>query len=259
MKLKSRFDRVAGVRIHTLVGGEPADGHRPVVLAHGAAVSSRHMAQLGEALAPHVRVLVPDYPGHGRSDSPGRVSDVAGIADFLAAWLATLGLHRVHLLGNSFGCQVIAELAARRPELVDRLVLQGPTVDPGAHGIRQLWRWLVNTRREGSTQPRETFGQWGQAGPQVFWGTLRHMNEHRIEKTLPRVAAPTLVVRGSRDPIVPQPWADEAARLLPEGRLETIEGETHTIVLSAPEKLVDVTLPFLTEARRHDARGPGGR
>jgi pimeloyl-ACP methyl ester carboxylesterase len=241
--LESRFDEVDGLRIHALADGDPA---RPaVVLAHGAAVSSLHMRLTAETLAPRFHVLVPDYPGHGRSDDPPEVLDAVGLAAFLARWLEAVGLPRVHLLGNSFGCQVIAELASRRPGLVDRLVLQGPTVDPAAHGLRQLGRWFVNARREGATQPQETFKQWAQAGPRVFWRTLRSMDAHRIERTLPHVEAPTLVVRGSRDPIVTQAWAEEAARLLPNGRLAVIEDETHTIVLSAPEKLAAVVQPFL--------------
>jgi 2-hydroxy-6-oxonona-2,4-dienedioate hydrolase len=39
----------------------------------------------------------------------------------------------------------------------------------------------------------------------------------RIEDKLPLVQAPTLVVRGARDPIVPQAWAEEVSRLLPAG------------------------------------------
>jgi pimeloyl-ACP methyl ester carboxylesterase len=74
------------------------------------------------------------------------------------------------------------------------------------------------------------------------------MDQHRIENVLPKVQAPTLVGRGSRDPIIPQRWAEEATRLLPNGRLEVIEGETHTIVLAAPQRLVRVVVPFLCEA-----------
>ncbi len=208
------------------------------------------MAKTAEALATHFPVYAPDFPGHGDSADPPRVLDAGGLADSVAAWMAAARIERAHLLGNSFGCQVIAELAARRPELVERVVLQGPTVDPEAHGLPQLRRWFVNSVREGMTQPNSTFGQWAKAGPRVFVRTLRFMDQHRIERVLPHVRAPALVVRGSRDPIVPQHWAEAATRLLPDARLEVIEGETHTIVLSAPERLVRVVVPFLRESGR---------
>ena len=234
--------------MHALVREELAPaGRLPVVLVHGAAVSSRHMAETAKALATHFPVYAPDFPGHGDSETPPRVLDAAGLAESVAAWLTAAAIPRAHLLGNSFGCQVIAELAVRHPELVDRVVLQGPTVDPHAHGPPQIARWLVNSVREGMTQPNATFGQWAKAGPRVFMRTLLFMDRHRIEHLLPRVQAPTLVVRGSRDPIIPQRWAEEATRLLPNGRLEVIEGETHTIVLSAPHRLARVVVPFLRE------------
>jgi 2-hydroxy-6-oxonona-2,4-dienedioate hydrolase len=240
---------VNGLRMHALVREELAPaGRLPVVLVHGAAVSSRHMAETAKAFASHFPVYAPDFPGHGDSQNPRRVLDATGLADNLAAWMGASGIPRAHLLGNSFGCQVIAELAARRPELVERVVLQGPTVDPLAHGLPQLRRWFVNSVREGMTQPNATFGQWAKAGPRVFARTLRFMDRHRIEEVLPQVRAPALVVRGSRDPIIPQRWAEEATRLLPDGRLEVIEGETHTIVLAAPQRLVRVVVPFLREA-----------
>jgi 2-hydroxy-6-oxonona-2,4-dienedioate hydrolase len=232
--------------MHALVREELAPAGRvPVVLVHGAAVSSRHMAETAKALATHFPVYAPDFPGHGDSENPPRVLDAAGLAVSIAAWMRAAGIPRAHLVGNSFGCQVIAEVAVREPELVDRIVLQGPTVDPRAHGPPQILRWFVNSVREGMTQPNATFGQWAKAGPRVFVRTLLFMDRHRIEQLLPRVEAPTLVVRGSCDPIVPQRWAEEAARLLPNGRLEVIDGETHTIVLSAPHRLARVAVPFL--------------
>ena len=60
---------------------------------------------------------------------------------------------------------------------------------------------------------------------------------------------PTLVVRGSRDQIVPQRWAEEAARLLPMGRLVVIPGAAHTANYSAPMELAHVTRAFLSEGR----------
>jgi 2-hydroxy-6-oxonona-2,4-dienedioate hydrolase len=244
--------------MHALVREDLAPPCRlPVVLVHGAAVSSRHMAETAKALATHFPVYAPDFPGHGESENPPRVLDARGLAESTAAWIAATGITRAHLLGNSFGCQVIAELAVRHPDLVDRIVLQGPTVDPQAHGPPQIARWFVNSLREGMTQPNATFGQWAKAGPRVFVRTLLFMDRHRIERALPHVQAPTLIIRGSRDPIIPQRWAEEATRMLPDGRLEVIEGETHTIVLSAPQRLVRVVVPFLRETQPQQPGAPG--
>lgn len=53
------------------------------------------------------------------------------------------------------------------------------------------------------------------------------------------------MVRGSRDPIVPQRWAEEVARLLPRGRLEVIPGGPHVVNYTVPAEFVRVIRPFL--------------
>ena len=131
-RLISTWTPVRGLRLHALTSAAAPPDAPTVVLVHGVAVSSRYLVPLAEALAPRARVFVPDLPGYGRSDRPaGRDLTVPELADALLDWLDRVGLDRPHLLGNSFGCQVIADLAARHPDRVDRIVLQGPTFDPG--------------------------------------------------------------------------------------------------------------------------------
>lgn len=83
------------------------------------------------------------------------------------------------------------------------------------------------------------------AGLRRALDAFRRMIEDPIEEKLPRIQAPTLVVRGSRDPIVPQRWAEEVTHLLPRGRLVVIPGAAHTINYSAPRELARATLSFL--------------
>jgi pimeloyl-ACP methyl ester carboxylesterase len=202
---------------------------------------------LAEHLAPHARVHVPDLPGYGLSDRPrGRDLTVTELADALLAWMDRIGLERPHLVGNSFGCQVIADLAARHPDRVGRLVLQGPTIDPHARSAwRQVLRWLVVTPFERSSEGVILLRDIRDLGPRRAVTMLRMALRDPIEQKLSRIVAPTLVVRGTRDAIVPQRWAEEAARLLPNGRLVVIERAAHTINYSQPAWLTDVVLPFL--------------
>ncbi len=65
----------------------------------------------------------------------------------------------------------------------------------------------------------------------------------------PRVQAPALVVRGTRDQIVSQGWTEEAARLLPNAQLAIIPGAAHAINFSYPAEFKRVLMPFLLEAR----------
>ena len=81
------------------------------------------------------------------------------------------------------------------------------------------------------------------------------MTAHPIERRLPLVPAPVLVVRGERDAIVPLRWAERAAALAPHGRLAEVPGAAHAAHFSHPERLLELVLPFLAEGAR-EAAGP---
>ena len=78
--------------------------------------------------------------------------------------------------------------------------------------------------------------------------------EDRIEENLPRLRAPTLVVRGSRDPICPQRWAEEIVQILPEGRLAILPGAAHAANFGAPAEFVGVIREFLEEGKEAKRR-----
>lgn len=249
LDLESTWTEVQGLRMHARQALSLAPPERPpLVLVHGVAVSSRNMAPSAEAFAPHLPVYAPDLPGHGRSDDADHVLATHELADALAAWMDAMGLRSASLLGNSFGCQIAAEVAVRHPDRVDRLILQGPTTDPlGRSYPRQVVRWIRNGRLEGSTQADVTMKDWRDAGAKVLLKTFRHCVRHRIEDVLPRIEAQTLVIRGELDPIVPQRWAEEATSLVRHARLAVLPGASHTITNTRPQELVEVALPFLLQ------------
>lgn len=255
-RLESRWSEVEGVRMHARVSVDPVpEGRVPVVLVHGQVVSSRYMIPTAERLAPHHPVHAPDLPGFGRSDKPRRTLRIPELADALAAWMEANGLERAALVGNSLGCQILADCAVRYPERVSRAVMQGPTTDPSARRLLpQTWRWLVNGTREPPGLTRVLVRDYRDAGLRRAIESIRYnLLGDRIEEKLPHVRAPTLVVRGERDSIVPQRWAEEATRLLPCGRLVVIPGVAHTINYSAPREFARVIRAFLGQ----DAPVPG--
>jgi pimeloyl-ACP methyl ester carboxylesterase len=223
-----------------------------IVFVHGIGVSGRYLLPTAGRLITTCRVYVPDLPGFGLSGKPRDILDVPALADALAAWMRVMRLQTATLLGNSFGCQIIAELGVRHPALMTRAVLQGPTMDPKARTVtRQLLRWILNS-------PLEPVPAWTSLGSVVrqdyrdagvsrVIATFRHALHDRIEDKLPRLAVPTLIVRGSRDPIVPQRWAEDAARLLPRGRLVVVPDAAHTMTFTSPDALADVVRAFIAE------------
>ncbi len=68
---------------------------------------------------------------------------------------------------------------------------------------------------------------------------------HNVVDALRRMPQPALVVRGARDPIVPQEWAEWASSLLPRGELLVVPGAAHAVNYNAPRPLVEATEAFL--------------
>ena len=246
-QFEDRWTRVAGRTIYARVSPGPSlPGAVDVVLVHGLAVSSAYMVPTAVRLSRHHRVFAPDLPGFGRSDKPRRVLSVRELADALADWMAAVGLGPAALVGNSLGCQIVADFARRHPALIERAVMIGPTMDPRARTmLQQAWRLGLDILRE----PRSAWVVQGidylKFGPRRLVITLHDGLRDALEAELPHVRVPTLVVRGGRDPIVPQRWAEQVASLLPEARLVVIPGVPHIVNFTAPDLLVPVLLSFL--------------
>jgi 2-hydroxy-6-oxonona-2,4-dienedioate hydrolase len=241
---------VHGLPMHTMVSADAVPPGTPaVVLVHGLGLSHRYMMPVAERLALTYRVYVPDLPGFGDSGKPSQILDVAGLADALAAWMQEAGLERAALLGNSFGCQIIVDMAARYPARVTRAVLQGPTTDPTERSwLWQFVRWRQNAPYNPPALGPMTRRDYRKCGLHRLFQTARYFWQDRVEEKLPQVHAPVLVVRGQRDPICRQRWVEEVIDRLPHGRLVVIPGVAHTLVYTSPLELARVISPFLDEA-----------
>jgi|GEM_PF-1073652 len=256
--LERRWVEVDGLRIHYLESvGQAPDG-LPVVLVHGLALSGRYMIPTAEPLARTHRVYVPDFPGFGDSDKPERVLSVSGLADALAAWMEAVGLENALLLGNSFGCQIIGDLAARYPHLVGGAVLQGPTTPPEERSwFWQFIRWQQNAPNNPPSMEAVAGSDYDKTGYVRALRTFHFSIQDRLEDKLPHIEAPVLVVRGSDDPICNQEWAEKVTELLPKGRLEIMPDVAHTLVYTSGPQLAEVSLPFFREVER-SVRGRTG-
>jgi pimeloyl-ACP methyl ester carboxylesterase len=218
----------------------------PIVLLHGFVLAGDYMMPSAERLAPFMRTYVPDLPGYGLSDRPPRRLSLGYLADLLAEWMDHLRLGPAHFVANSFGCQILVDFAARHGRFVHRLVLQGPTVDPAARSLaKQVLRLVKNSRIESPGLGRLMFRDYWRAGWRGIAASARMALRDRLEPKLRQISAPTLVVRGSRDVLVPQGWAERMVRLLPNGELLVMPGLAHTITYTAPGMFVDAIRPFL--------------
>jgi pimeloyl-ACP methyl ester carboxylesterase len=239
-------DRLA-VRAHVTCAAQ-CIGVPELVLVPGLGVSHRYLLPFARSIGTAHRCYALDLPGFGMWTKPDHMLSVADYAELVAMWMDRTGLRRAVLMGNSLGCGVVVHLAAHYPERVAGAILTSPSLDPAGRTLaRTVGRWLRDVPREPMSMAPIIARDWLRTGPVWMLRGLAAMLADPIEELLPRVTAPTLVVRGERDAIVPRDWAQEAARLLPYGRLVEIPGAVHAVTFDAPETLAALVSAFLAE------------
>jgi 4,5:9,10-diseco-3-hydroxy-5,9,17-trioxoandrosta-1(10),2-diene-4-oate hydrolase len=150
----SRFADAAGMRLHYHEAGPADPDSLPVVLLHGGGPGASGWSNFGRNLpvfAGRFRTLLVDQPGFGQSGRPPVTGNYFTFAaDALAGLLKTLGIERVHLLGNSLGGGTAVRFALNYPDRAGRLVLMAPgglslnvfSPDP-TEGINRLSRFAA--------------------------------------------------------------------------------------------------------------------
>jgi pimeloyl-ACP methyl ester carboxylesterase len=206
-------------------GDGPGYEGAPIVLVHGIGASSRSLKPILQALGDDHAVYAPDLPGFGLSDFPTHPLDVPGLAEALRRWMLDNQIVSAAVVAVSSGCQVAIDLAARFPELVEGLVLYGPTIDPaGRDPLRLASRWARGAIFASPALAPHLVHDLIDAGPWRAARSLKMALEDPIESKLPAVEAPTLVVRGNHDQLVPQSWVERMTDLIPEAELASVRG-----------------------------------
>ena len=234
-RLESRWTSVNGRILHSRSSETVAGDNVPFVLIHGLVISSLYMIPLAECIALVHPVHALDLPGFGRSESPSEVLTIPRVADWVIAWISGMGIRQCHLVANSLGCEISAQIAVKAPERVATLTLIGPTIDPQAHA---LGIQIIRLLRDALHEPVRLWMNWifdlFRAGFRRAIGTTREMLRNYIEQQLPRITAPTLVLRGNNDPTVPQSAALAMTQLLTNGALLVIASAPHCVHYTNP-------------------------
>lgn len=237
-----------------LAGGDPiyhrhheVAGTVPLVHCHGFAISGEYMMPTAERLAGTYTQAVPDLPGFGRSPR-GPVLSISALAAGLHAYIDALGMDQIVLVGNSLGCPITLAFALAHPERVRGLVLCSPA---GGRHNQPLLRAAAQLAADG---PREPLSMARVAVPDYLHfgvvSTLRlfqAMCRYDAFHALTRIQAPTLVVMGSRDPLLPPSRrVRQVARQL-EGTATAvvIKDAAHAINYSHPDEVSAVVDQWL--------------
>jgi pimeloyl-ACP methyl ester carboxylesterase len=254
------IDTKKGTRCRVLEGG----GGAPVLFLHGAGGLLGDNPFL-DSLAQRYHVFAPEWPGYGESTGDELLEDMLDFA--LHGWdlVDALGLRQPHLIGHSMGGMIAAEMACLAPRDLSKLVLVGAAglwlderpipdifamlpheiaealfVDP-AHGAALLTGGADLTDIEALkdfyviTQRRLAM-----AGKILF-----PIPNRRLSKRLYRLSAPTLVLWGAADRLIPPAYAAQWKALIPGARVVTIDGAAHMLPWEQPKAFVDAVGTFL--------------
>jgi pimeloyl-ACP methyl ester carboxylesterase len=243
METSEREVRVEGYPVRYSVAGEGDS----VVLVHGLSGSMRWWSRNVPALAERYRVHLVNLPGFGTVRPPRRRFVLAEAASWLLAWIEAVGLEGgVHLVGHSMGGYLSLRLAARRPEVVRKLVLVDPAGVPSGRGMLGHLVPLLLAARCATPAFLPVLARDAlYAGPATLLRASRDLLAEDVRGDLRRVEAPALLIWGKNDTLIP-PSAGELMRAeIPDSRLLVIEGAGHNPMFDRPREFDRALLAFL--------------
>ena len=203
---------------------------RPFVLLHGIGMGRSVYLDVARRLGS--RMIGIDLPGFGEAPEPERTLTMARHADLVAAYLRSVSVSDVVVIGHSMGSQIAAELAARHPSLVAGLVLAGPTVNSASRNVRAQAAYLLrDLMGERPTVLWRGAREYLRGGPNLI-RKMRATIVHEPEKAYARVTCPVLVLRGESDPLAPVSWCREIIDAIPGAELEVIPDHGHGTLIS---------------------------
>ena len=249
-----------GVRCRVFEAGSGA----PLVYFHGAGGLLRENPFL-EELARRHHVVAPEWPAYGESAGEELLEDMLDFT--LHGWdvVEALGLSRPHLLGHSMGGMIAAEMACLAPHDLGRLVLASPAglwldehpipdifaalpfeipgllfADPGQGAALLTGGLDLNDMEALKDFYIGNARRLGMAGKILF-----PIPNRRLSKRLYRLTAPTLVLWGAEDRLIPPVYARRWAELVPGATVEILPEAGHMVPYERPEAFAQAVSRFL--------------
>jgi pimeloyl-ACP methyl ester carboxylesterase len=253
-------DTRRGTRCRVLEAGSGA----PLLFLHGAGGLLRENPFLDQ-LAQRYHVFAPEWPGHGESTGEELLEDMLDFT--LHGWdlVDALGLRQPHLVGHSMGGMIAAEMACIAPHDAGKLVLVAaaglwidelPIPDIFSMLPYQIAEVLFEDPAQGAallTGGADLSDM--DALREFYLGTQRRLAmagkilfpipNRRVSKRLYRLSAPTLVLWGEADRLIPPAYAERWKTLIPHARVETIAGAAHMLPYEQPEAFSRAVAGFL--------------
>ncbi len=222
----------------------PERPQRILVFLHGFGGEATQWRYQLHSFSDDNRVIAIDQRGHGRSDKPRSDYKIPTLLTDVEAVLDGLGINeKIVLLGHSFGCAIAAEFALQNPKRVDRLVLVAAS---GEYRLNPIYRFLLHFPYAALRAIAPFTRQWLGAPPQVmkswYHDTLSKWSGWEL---FPKLALPTLVIRGHQDLVFKRPMFEEVARRIPGSEDIDVGASGHMVMLERREAVNRAVTRFI--------------
>lgn len=250
-------------RAGTLHYTDEGTGH-PIVLLHATLHDHRDFDAIAPELAQHHRVIAIDWPSHGRSAQSTQRLTAPLLADVLEDVVEKMHLPPAVFIGNSVGGFAAARLAITHPDKVTALVLVNaggflPFTPVTRTFTRMVGAFtglvmpgLVIRYMQAKNDFDKKITERARAVAKTKQGTHTASSiwksftkpAHDLRPQAHKLTAPTLLVWGTEDPIIPLKAGEETHRLLKNSTLKTLP-TGHVVFASAPRQFLDLVEPFI--------------
>jgi pimeloyl-ACP methyl ester carboxylesterase len=241
---RERFVEAGGLRIRYFEAGHGP----PLVHLHGA--SGLRLTRAHELLTRQFRVLAFEMPGFGHSPENTHTRDMAELASTMGMAAGDLGLDTFNLMGTSFGGKVALWLASQEPDRVTALVLEAPAAirpegsQPPSGTPEEMARRLYAHLERVAAPPLPDPAV--RAKSRAFVERLRGPDRDQdLESRMTTLSAPTLVLFGTLDGVIPPQMGHFYKELIPNCHLVFVYDAGHAIGAERPEAFAEVVADFL--------------
>jgi pimeloyl-ACP methyl ester carboxylesterase len=229
----------------TAIRARSCGAGEPLILVHGLSGSARWWSPVLGSLSRRFEVHAVDLPGFGGNRRGGRFALTEAAAQLLA-WLDAREMARASLVGHSMGGVIVAELAARAPERVERLALADAPLLPIERGRLGL---AAAAARAGWRLPPRFLSLLAfdalRAGPFTLHRAGLDLLAADLTPRLSRIAAPALVIWGERDPFFPAAYGRRVAEALPDAEFLLLPQAGHNPMWDQPAAFSRAVIAFL--------------
>jgi len=255
----------------TLGGTESAwtecgSGKSNLLLLHGWGCDGSLMQPVADRMQDLFRILIPDFPGHGKSGRPPEAWGVAEYTEWLRRLLAETGFSPCHVIAHSFGCRVAAMLAATHPEDVGKMIFTGaagikpkPSAEAQARTARyKKLKGICETakklplmgaaaeRAEDALRKKYGSRDYNALDEEMRRTFVKVVNED-LTDLYAKFKASTLLIWGDNDTETPLWMGQEMEKRIPDAGLVIFEGGSHFAYLEQIDRFCTIARQFLKE------------